>query len=159
LASYNLMPLKTLEERAEEAISSLESCQICPRHCLINRLKGELGFCRCERQVRVHSYAPHFGEELPLVGVHGSGTIFFSGCNLSCIFCQNFEISQLDHGSKVSAKSLAMMMKSLQNLGCHKHKLRHTLTLCSPYSRGPYSSKSIGPDRSPGLQQRRLRFR
>lgn len=113
------MPLKILEERAEEAISRLESCQICPRHCRVNRLKDEIGFCRGERQARVHSYSPHFGEEPPLVGARGSGTIFFSGCNLSCVFCQNFEISQLNHGAKVSAENLALMMKRLQDLGCH----------------------------------------
>lgn len=113
------MPLETLEERAEEAISRLESCQICPRHCRVNRLKDEKGFCHGERHARIYSYAPHFGEEPPLVGVHGSGTIFFSGCNLSCVFCQNFEISQLDQGTKVKAVGLAMIMKRLQDLGCH----------------------------------------
>jgi putative pyruvate formate lyase activating enzyme len=113
------MPLKTLEERAKEAISRLESCQICPRNCHVNRLKNELGFCRGDRHARIYSYAPHFGEEPPLVGVHGSGTIFFSGCNLACVFCQNYEISQLDQGTEVSAEGLATMMKRLQGLGCH----------------------------------------
>ena len=119
MAVYNLMPLKTLEERAKEAISRLESCQICPRHCHVNRLKNESGFCRGERHARIYSYAPHFGEEQPLVGLHGSGTIFFSGCNLACVFCQNYEISQLDQGTEVSAEGLATMMKRLQGLGCH----------------------------------------
>jgi putative pyruvate formate lyase activating enzyme len=113
------MPQGVLEDRAREAISRLESCQICPRHCRVNRLKDEKGFCRCERHARIYSYAPHFGEEPPLVGVHGSGTIFFSGCNLACVFCQNYEISQLDQGTEVRAIGLAMMMKRLQDLGCH----------------------------------------
>ena len=113
------MPLKTLEERDKEAISRLESCQICPRHCHVNRLKNELGFCRGDRHARIYGYAPHFGEEQPLVGVHGSGTIFFSGCNLACVFCQNYEISQLDQGTEVSAEGQATMMKRLQGLGCH----------------------------------------
>jgi len=119
VASYNLMPLKTLEERAKEAISRLESCQICPRNCRVNRLENEKGFCRGERHARIYSYAPHFGEEPPLVGTRGSGTIFFSGCNLACVFCQNYEISQLDQGTEVRAVVLASMMKRLQDLGCH----------------------------------------
>lgn len=119
MASYNRMSQDVLEERASEAISRLESCQICPRHCRVNRLKDELGFCRGERHARIYSYAPHFGEEPPLVGVHGSGTVFFSGCNLSCVFCQNYEISQLNQGIKLMAEGLAAMMIRLQDLGCH----------------------------------------
>jgi putative pyruvate formate lyase activating enzyme len=119
LASYNLMPLETLEERAREAISRLESCQICPRCCRVNRLQDEKGFCRKKRHAGIYSYAPHFGEERPLVGVHGSGTIFFSGCNLACVFCQNYEISQLDQGMKARAEGLATMMIRLQDLCCH----------------------------------------
>jgi putative pyruvate formate lyase activating enzyme len=119
MASYNLMPLKTLEDRASEAISRLESCQICPRHCRVDRLKDEKGFCRGGRHARIYSYAPHFGEEPPLVGVHGSGTIFFSGCNLACVFCQNYEISQLDQGTEVRTDGLAKMMKRLQDRCCH----------------------------------------
>jgi len=119
LARYNQMPQSVLEDRAKEAVSRLESCQICPRNCRINRLKDELGFCRGGRHARVYSYAPHFGEEPPLVGTRGSGTIFFSGCNLACVFCQNYEISQLDQGTEVRAIGLAAMMKKLQDLGCH----------------------------------------
>lgn len=119
MASYNQMSQDELEERAREAVSRLESCQICPRRCRVNRLKGELGFCRGERHARIYSYAPHFGEEPPLVGVHGSGTIFFSECNLACVFCQNYEISQLNRGTKVRAEGLAAMMIRLQDLGCH----------------------------------------
>lgn len=119
MASYNQMTESALKDRAREAISRLESCQICPRHCRVNRLKNELGFCRGERHARIYSYAPHFGEEPPLVGTCGSGTIFFSGCNLSCVFCQNYEISQLDQGTEVRAIGLASMMKRLQDLGCH----------------------------------------
>jgi putative pyruvate formate lyase activating enzyme len=119
MPSYNLMPQETLEERAQEAISRLESCQICPRRCGVNRLLDEKGFCRGERHARIYSYAPHFGEEQPLVGVHGSGTIFFSGCNLACVFCQNYEISQMDQGMKARAEGLATMMIRLQEWGCH----------------------------------------
>ena len=119
MASYNRMPKSELEDRAREAISRLESCKICPRYCRVNRLKSELGFCRGERHARIYSYAPHFGEEPPLVGTRGSGTIFFSGCNLACVFCQNYEISQLDQGTKVHAVGLATMMIRLQDRWCH----------------------------------------
>lgn len=119
MASYNQMPAEVLEERAIEALARLESCQICPRSCRVNRLQDEKGFCRGERHARIYSYAPHFGEEAPLVGIRGSGTIFFSGCNMACVFCQNYEISQLDQGMKARADGLATMMIRLQDLGCH----------------------------------------
>lgn len=85
----------------------------------MNRLAGEQGFCQGGRLAKVYSYAPHFGEEQPLVGMHGSGTIFLSGCNLGCVFCQNYEISQMRQGREVSAETLAKMMMRLQDLGCH----------------------------------------
>jgi putative pyruvate formate lyase activating enzyme len=119
MASYNQLSQETLQERAKEAIARLESCEICPRHCKVNRLKEEKGFCRIGRNARVYSYSPHFGEEPPLVGQHGSGTIFSSGCNLSCVFCQNYDISQIDSGLDVPAENLARMMVRLQDIGCH----------------------------------------
>jgi putative pyruvate formate lyase activating enzyme len=119
MASYNQLSQEALQERAKEAIARLESCEICPRHCKVNRLEEERGFCRIGRNARVYSYSPHFGEEPPLVGRHGSGTIFFSGCNLSCVFCQNYEISQIHSGQDVSADALARMMIRLQDTGCH----------------------------------------
>jgi putative pyruvate formate lyase activating enzyme len=119
MASYNQLSPEVLQARSDEAVSRLESCEICPRHCKVNRLKSEKGFCRIGRQAKVYSYASHFGEEPPLVGQHGSGTIFFSGCNLSCVFCQNYDISQMESGQEVSAADLARMMISLQDLGCH----------------------------------------
>ena len=113
------MPFEALKVRARQAIARLELCQICPRHCRVNRLKGERGFCRVGRLSRVASYTPHFGEEAPLVGRGGSGTIFFAGCNLSCVFCQNYDISQMDQGQDVPAEVLARMMLRLQDSGCH----------------------------------------
>ena len=95
----DLMPLEILQDRAHAAVARLEACEICPRRCGINRLQDEHGFCRCGRWARVASFAPHFGEEAPLVGRNGSGTIFFSGCNLACVFCQNYDISQQDQGT------------------------------------------------------------
>ncbi len=108
-----------MEERSRDAVSRLESCEICPRRCHVNRLKEEKGFCRTGRRARVGAFAPHLGEEQPLVGKHGSGTIFFSGCNLACVFCQNYDISQMDGGEEVEASVLAGIMLRLQDLGCH----------------------------------------
>ncbi|MDD2835350.1 MAG: 4Fe-4S cluster-binding domain-containing protein, partial [Methanothrix sp.] len=94
-------------------------CDICPRRCGVDRLSNEQGFCHSGRRASVAGFAPHFGEEAPLVGQSGSGTIFFSGCNLSCVFCQNYDISQQDAGQEVSAATLAGMMLSLEQQGCH----------------------------------------
>jgi putative pyruvate formate lyase activating enzyme len=101
----------------------LEACHLCPRHCGINRLAGESGQCHITNQAIVSSYGPHFGEESPLVGRHGSGTIFFTHCNLSCLYCQNYTISQLGEGSIASRQELAGMMLSLQSRGCHNINL------------------------------------
>ncbi len=108
-----------LRRRLEEALGLLESCVICPRLCRVNRLAGERGTCRAGRIAEVSSYSPHFGEESPLVGLHGSGTIFLTHCNLRCSFCQNYSISHGVEGSEVSAEKLARMMLELQSLGCH----------------------------------------
>ena len=123
MAAYNLMPPEILKERASSALVHLESCQICPRCCQADRLEDERGYCRTGRWARVASYTPHFGEEPPLVGSSGSGTIFFSGCNLSCVFCQNWDISQMDAGREVSPEELAKMMLALQGSGCHNINL------------------------------------
>ena len=101
----------------------LAECRLCSRHCGVNRLIGESGKCRTTSQAMVSSYGPHFGEEAPLVGRHGSGTIFFTFCNLRCIFCQNYSISQLGEGSVVGSEELAKMMLSLQAKGCHNINL------------------------------------
>lgn len=108
-----------LEQRIEKAISILENCRLCPRHCDVNRLEGETGVCEAGRQAVVSSYNPHFGEEDPLVGKGGSGTIFMTHCNLRCVFCQNYEISHLAQGVPVGADDLAQMMLTLQRRGCH----------------------------------------
>ncbi len=119
MAYYIQLKLENLSERAGDALGRLESCEICPRCCRVNRLRDERGFCGIGRKAKVSSYSPHFGEEPPLVGRFGSGTIFFSGCNLSCAFCQNYEISQIRSGWEVSPDVLANMMLRLQDLGCH----------------------------------------
>ena len=112
-----------LRRRAEQAWTILESCEICPRRCRVNRLAGELGQCRTGKVAMVSSYGPHFGEEAPLVGRFGSGTIFFTHCNLRCVFCQNYTISQLGEGEVTSSEQLAAMMLSLQAGGCHNINL------------------------------------
>jgi putative pyruvate formate lyase activating enzyme len=106
-------------ERIEKALALLQNCTLCPRLCRVNRQEGEQGTCRAGRFPEVSSYSPHFGEERPLVGLHGSGTIFLTHCNLRCRFCQNYSISHLGEGREVTSERLARMMLELQNLGCH----------------------------------------
>ncbi len=108
-----------LKERAKILKNKLKSCALCPRHCQVDRLSGEKGICKTGEYAMVSSYMPHFGEEAPLVGRHGSGTIFFTHCNLLCNFCQNYDISHQGHGNLVTDRILADMMLSLQVLGCH----------------------------------------
>jgi putative pyruvate formate lyase activating enzyme len=115
----------------------LQACHLCPCHCGINRLAAESGQCHITRQAIVSSYGPHFGEESPLVGRHGSGTIFFAYCNLSCLYCQNYSISQLGEGSIVTKEELAEMMLSLQRRGCHN------INLVSPSHVVPYILEAL----------------
>jgi len=96
-----------------------KSCRLCPRQCGVNRIKGDRGFCSSTARLKVASYGPHFGEERPLVGSGGSGTIFFSNCNLLCCFCQNWEINHRGDGNFVTHEELASMMLALQRRGCH----------------------------------------
>jgi putative pyruvate formate lyase activating enzyme len=113
-----------LARRARRAFQHLGSCDLCANYCRADRLKSSRGTrCRTARRARVASYGPHHGEERPLVGQYGSGTIFFSGCNLACVFCQNWDISQQDRGREVSAAELAAMMLELQQMGCHNINL------------------------------------
>jgi putative pyruvate formate lyase activating enzyme len=124
MASYlRLHQAGTLRARAEQALALLRGCHVCPRACGANRLEGEVGKCSTGRQALVSSYGPHLGEEAPLVGSGGSGTIFFTNCNLECCFCQNYSISQLGEGEAVASKDLAEMMLSLQRRGCHNINL------------------------------------
>ncbi len=118
-AYLNLLHTGELAKRAEEAIASLENCEICPRGCRTNRLAGYTGTCLTGRQAVVSSAFPHLGEEDCLRGWRGSGTIFFSQCGLRCVFCQNYDISQTTSGRQVTAQQLADFMLFLQNSGCH----------------------------------------
>ena len=107
----------------QKAYKLLESCRICPRECGVNRLKGEIGFCKAGLKPMVSSFHAHFGEEPPISGYKGSGTIFFTHCSLRCVFCQNHSISQLGQGKEVEVEELAGMMLDLQNQDCHNINL------------------------------------
>ncbi|MBU1290191.1 radical SAM protein [bacterium] len=111
------------DRRIEKAYKLLSSCEVCPRKCGVKRLEGEKGFCRSSEDVIVSSYNAHFGEEPPLVGNFGSGTIFFTNCNLKCVYCQNYPISQLGNGNKVTLLELAKIMLALQKRRCHNINL------------------------------------
>ena len=108
-----------LQERIDRAVELMRDCSLCPRECHVDRLSGELGFCRTGKKAKVASLHAHFGEESPLVGTGGSGTIFLRSCNLLCYFCQNYDISHDAEGGEVEPKDLADMMLSLQRRGCH----------------------------------------
>ena len=108
-----------LRRRADEAVAALASCRVCPRDCAVDRLRDQRMACKVGRRARVSSHFPHFGEEDCLRGWNGSGTIFFSFCNLRCVFCQNWETSQEGEGREVDARQLAGLMLELQRRGCH----------------------------------------
>ena len=108
-----------LQEKVEEALESLKACSVCPRKCRVNRRENQTATCNVGRYARVTSAFPHHGEEDCLRGRKGSGTIFFAWCNLRCVFCQNYETSQVGEGEEVTAEELAGLMLRLQELGCH----------------------------------------
>ncbi len=130
----------------EKARSLLTRCHLCARNCGVNRLNGESGQCRTADEVIVSSFGPHFGEEAPLVGKSGSGTIFFAYCNLHCVFCQNYSLSQLGEGNAVDSAGLANMMLSLQAKGCHN------INLVSPTHVVPFLLEALEIATGKGLQ-------
>lgn len=120
LPSYiSEISLEELKEIRNKLYELLESCRLCPNECNIDRRIEDKGNCRSGYLPMISSFGPHFGEEPPLVGRFGSGTIFFTNCNLDCKFCQNYDISHLGAGSEVTIEKLAEMMLSLQKRGCH----------------------------------------
>jgi len=127
IAAHRLHTRGILRERADNARRMLTRCTLCPRRCQANRLAGETGRCATGALARIASYGPHFGEEAPLVGENGSGTIFFAGCNLGCCFCQNHDISRgravETLGQEVDASEFAGVMLKLQAMGCHNINL------------------------------------
>ncbi len=122
-AYANLEASGELAQRIEQAYAIMEECWLCPRRCGVNRHRDQKGFCRAPERAMVYTRQPHFGEELPLVGQWGSGTIFFSNCNLRCVFCQNWEIAHEGWGYPITDAALADMMLELQAMGCHNINL------------------------------------
>jgi putative pyruvate formate lyase activating enzyme len=134
-----------LDEQVYPAYALLESCTVCPQKCRINRLADERGFCRTGLLPVISSFEPHFGEEPPLVGRHGSGTIFVTHCNLSCEFCQNYDISQCGNGETVTCETLTAMMIHLQQ------RDYHNINLVNPSHVVPQIIRSIGIAAGQGL--------
>jgi putative pyruvate formate lyase activating enzyme len=117
--AYLQLPANVLSDKVREAEEILKECTLCPRECRVDRTSGQGDFCRTGDKPFISSYGPHFGEEKPLVGKFGSGTIFMGNCNLGCLFCQNYSISHLGEGIEISFEKLAEIMLSLQQQGCH----------------------------------------
>lgn len=135
--SYLNLSQSKWKRRIDKVFSLMEACSVCPRKCGVNRLKGQRGFCRVGIKPIISSHHPHFGEEAPLVGQYGSGTIFFTHCNLACQYCQNYDISQLGEGGEISYEKLAKMMIELQEIKCHN------LNFVSPTPYVPIILKSL----------------
>ncbi len=117
--AYVKLGLENLRRRAGQAYRELKGCRLCARECAVNRVLNETGICRARRLVIISSYGPHFGEEAPLVGRHGSGTVFLTHCNLKCVFCQNYDISWEAAGEPVNIRKLASILLGLQKRACH----------------------------------------
>jgi putative pyruvate formate lyase activating enzyme len=135
-----------LERTVDSAFKMLESCSICPRKCGVNRLKDEKGFCRTGLKPAVYSFMAHHGEEPPISGKRGSGTIFFSNCNMNCAYCQNYEFSQQGRGREVDFEELSSMMLRLEETGCHN------INLVTPTHIMPQILKSLQSAISGGLK-------
>jgi putative pyruvate formate lyase activating enzyme len=118
-AYLSLLRSGELDRRAAEAVEHLKRCDLCPWDCGIDREAGRIGFCKTSRRARIASFAPHMGEEDPLRGSRGSGTLFIAHCNLRCQYCQNYDISQQGAGRTCAAEEIARMMLALQGMGCH----------------------------------------
>lgn len=124
---------------------SLSHCEVCPHSCGVNRFENEVGTCGMPADIYLASYGPHFGEEPELVGYFGSGTIFLSGCNLLCVFCQNFTISHCREGKLYKIQDLVEVMLDLQKMGCHN------INFVTPTHYSPQIAKAIVEARSIGL--------
>ncbi len=134
-----------LKGRGEALWKRMVPCKLCPRTCGVDRPAGEKGFCQAGADLVISSYHPHFGEEPPLVGKGGSGTVFFSHCGLRCVFCINYEISLLGRGRKRTVGDLATMMLELQEMGCHN------LNVVTPSHYSPYIVLALDRAAAEGL--------
>ena len=135
-----------LKKLGEELWSIMKSCELCPRQCGAARLEGERGFCHASSQLEISSYHPHFGEERPLVGKSGSGTIFMTNCNLRCVFCINWQISQGGQGEPKSLEDMAEMMLRLQQIGCPN------INIVTPTHYSPHIVRSLDIAAGKGLR-------
>ncbi|MDD5173701.1 MAG: 4Fe-4S cluster-binding domain-containing protein [Candidatus Omnitrophica bacterium] len=115
--------LKLIHDAVKKFDGALKRCAICPRRCGVDRQGGKRGYCRAPMNPVVYNYIQHHGEEPALSGSKGSGTIFFSYCNMKCAYCQNYQFSQLDNGEKITIERLASIMLDLQRSGCHNINL------------------------------------
>jgi len=135
-----------LKRRGEKLWGLMESCELCPRMCGVNKLKGEMGFCQANAQLEISAFHPHFGEEKSLVGEGGSGTIFLTNCGLRCVFCINWEISQGGAGSASSIEAMSSMMLTLQKRGCSN------INFVTPTHYSPHIVLAIDKAASKGLR-------
>lgn len=134
-----------LPEKITEAEAILKRCELCPRRCHVDRTSGERGFCKTGDKPFIASWGPHYGEEKPLVGRHGSGTVFFGNCNLGCIFCQNYSISHLGEGQEISFEKLSSIMIELQQMGCHN------INMVTPTHQVPMMLRALELAKAKGL--------
>ncbi len=135
-----------IDKKIEQLEEMLRDCSLCPRVCGVNRTKGEMGFCKTGDRPVLSSWGPHYGEESPLVGSGGSGTIFFTNCNLGCLFCQNYTISHLGEGREVDNDTLSDVMVGLQGSGCHN------INLVTPTHQIPMIMRALRTARRKGLE-------
>jgi putative pyruvate formate lyase activating enzyme len=143
---YLLLGEAELAEKEREAREILRSCRLCPRECGVDRTQGEEGFCGMLDRPFISSWGPHYGEERPISGRLGSGTIFFGGCNLGCIFCQNWQISHAREGREFTHEALAEIMLGLQGSGCHN------INLVTPTHQMPMALSALSIAREGGLR-------
>jgi len=143
--SYLNLSEVQFRDRIKQAYHCLQSCRLCPHHCGVNRIAGQKGFCRSTVQMQISSFNAHFGEEPPISGTKGSGTIFFTNCTLRCLYCQNYPISQLGNGNPVSISDLSGMMLDLQKQKCHN------INLVTPTHFVPQIIEAVRESRSSGL--------
>jgi putative pyruvate formate lyase activating enzyme len=145
VAAYRTLSREEMEQRIARAEALLRRCTLCARNCGADRTAGETGFCRTGVTPVVSSWGPHFGEERPLVGRFGSGTIFFSRCNLGCVYCQNWTISHQGEGEELSFERLAGIMLELRDAGCHN------INLVTPTHQMPMILRSLAIAAEKGL--------
>ncbi|MBP7056641.1 MAG: radical SAM protein [Candidatus Omnitrophica bacterium] len=145
ISNMNVKKIDLIKKAAAVLEKCLSRCAICPRRCGVNRLSGKLGYCRAGSKAKVYSFMQHHGEEPPISGLKGSGTVFFSHCNMKCVYCQNYKFSQLDKGREMSRDELASGMLDLMKKGCHN------INLVSPVQYLPQIVAALETASSKGL--------